>query len=92
MLHGSWKLAQPEDSELLDLTGEVEPFISVSVKERLSNLEPNRILVVKFNYEPTLHNLPRLLTPTPHRILLIRWNEEGAWEALIRVGEKNETT
>jgi proteasome lid subunit RPN8/RPN11/TusA-related sulfurtransferase len=92
LLHGSWKLAQPEDSELLDLTGEVEPFISVALKERLSNLEPNRILVVKFNYEPTLHNLPRLLTPTPHRILLIRWNEEGAWEALIRVGEKNETT
>jgi hypothetical protein len=24
--------------------------------------------------------------------LLIRWNEEGAWEALIRVGERNETT
>ncbi len=92
LLHGSWKLAQLEGSEVLDLTGEVEPFISVAVKERLSILEPNRILLVRFNYEPTLHNLPRLLVPTPHRILLVRWNEEGAWEALIRVGGKDETT
>jgi len=92
LLHGSWKLAQHEGSEVLDLTGEVEPFISVAVKERLSSLEPNRILLVRFNYEPTLHNLPRLLVPTPHRILLVRWNEDGAWEALIRVGGKDETT
>jgi len=92
LLHGSWKFAQHEGSEVLDLTGEVEPFIGVAVKERLSSLEPNRILKVRFNYEPTLHNLPRLLIPTPHRILLVLWNEEGAWEALVRVGERNETT
>ena len=92
LLHGSWKFAQPEDSELLDLTGEVEPFISVAVKERLSSLEPNQTLLVRFNYEPTLHNLPRLLVPTPHRILSVRWNEDGAWEALVRVGKKNEAS
>ena len=90
LLHGSWKLAEPESSDVLDLIGEVEPFVSVAVKERLSSLEPNQILLVSFNYEPTLHNLPRLLIPTHHRILLVRWNEKGVWEVLVRVGERNE--
>jgi proteasome lid subunit RPN8/RPN11/TusA-related sulfurtransferase len=91
LLHGSWKLnAQPEGSEVLNLTGEVEPFISIAAKERLSRLKPEHLLLLRFNYEPTLHNLTRFLSSTPHHILQVRWNEEGIWEVLVRVRERNE--
>lgn len=73
--------------DVLDLAGEVEPFVSIAVRERLSNLQPSRILLVRFTYEPALHSLPRSLSLTPHQLLQIRWNEEGTWELLVRVGK-----
>ncbi len=73
-----------ENAEVLDLQGEIEPFISITARERLSTLLPEKLLLVKFNYEPALHSLPRLLTASGHRILQVRWNEEGFWELLAR--------
>ncbi|MCS7186317.1 MAG: Mov34/MPN/PAD-1 family protein [Armatimonadota bacterium] len=84
-------LLNPEDQsegnfDVLDLTSEVEPFVSIGVREHLSKLQPNQVLLVKFTYEPALRSLPRSLTLTPHQILQIRWNEEGVWELLVRAG------
>ncbi len=75
-----------ETPEVLDLTGEVEPFVSIAVRERLSNLQPNQTLLVRFTHEPALHSLPRSVSLTSHQILQIRWNEEGAWELLVKAG------
>jgi len=76
-----------ERVDVLDLTGEVEPFVSIAVRERLSRLQPEGILLVRFTYEPALHSLPRSLSATPHRLLQVRWNEDGAWELVVRAGE-----
>ncbi|MCS7265959.1 MAG: Mov34/MPN/PAD-1 family protein [Armatimonadetes bacterium] len=73
-------------TEILDLKGEVEPFISISVRERLSKLMPDEILLIRFDYEPALYSLPRSLTTAGHQILQIRWNEDGFWEFLARSG------
>lgn len=88
LLQGSFNSSGQLDETLdvLDLTGEVEPFVSIAARERLSNLQPNQILLVKFTYEPALYSLPRSISLTSHQILQIRWNEEGAWELLVRVG------
>jgi len=72
------------DAETLDLIGEVEPFISITVRERLSALSPEKLSLVKFNYEPALYSLPRSLMTLGHQILQLRWNEEGFWELLAR--------
>jgi len=88
-LQATFNLGELDEAiDVLDLTGEVEPFVSIAVRERLSSLQPNQILLVKFNYEPALHSLPRSLSLTPHQILLTRWNEEGVWELLVRAGER----
>lgn len=76
-----------EELETLDLTGEIEPFISITVRERLSQLQSDQVLLVRFSYEPATHSLPRSLVSTPHRLLHVRWNEEGVWEVLVRVGK-----
>jgi proteasome lid subunit RPN8/RPN11/TusA-related sulfurtransferase len=89
LLQGSLpsKIAEDEQvTEVLDLTGEVEPFVSISARQKLSTLSPEKLLLVRFNYEPALYSLPRSLTASGHQILQVRWNEEGAWEVLARAG------
>lgn len=89
LLQGSppCKVTENEEvTEVLDLTDEVEPFVSIAARQRLSTLSPEKLLLVRFNYEPVLHSLPRSLVALGHQILQIRWNEEGAWEVLARVG------
>lgn len=88
LLHGShWQDAnQNEGVEVLDLTGEVEPFVTIAVRKRLSQIQPDWLLLVRFNHEPALHSLTRSLLSTHHLLLHVRWNEEGVWEALVRVG------
>lgn len=89
LLQGSLpcKVTENEEvAEVLDLTGEVEPFVSIASRQKLSTLSPEKILLVRFNYEPALHSLPRSLVALGHQILQIRWNEEGSWEVLVRAG------
>ncbi|MFN3421945.1 MAG: M67 family metallopeptidase [Armatimonadota bacterium] len=89
LLQGSLPCETAENeqvTEVLDLMGEVEPFVSIAVRQKLSTLSPEKLLLARFNYEPALHSLPRSLVALGHRILQIRWNEEGAWEVLARVG------
>ncbi|MFN4180196.1 MAG: Mov34/MPN/PAD-1 family protein [Armatimonadota bacterium] len=73
-----------EVTEVLDLTGEVEPFVSIAVRQQLSTFSPEKILLVRFNHEPALYSLPRSLVALGHQILQVRWNEGGAWEVLVR--------
>lgn len=90
--HFNFSIQPGETTDVLDLTGEVEPFVSIAVREKLSSLQPNQILLVKFTYEPALLSLPRSLSLTSHQPLQIRWNEEGAWELLVRAGKVEGTT
>ncbi len=76
---------------ILDLTDEVEPFITLRVKEQLQNLPTHQCLLVRFRYEPTLSRLPDALVAAGHTLLFVRWNEEGAWEVLVRAKGENKT-
>ncbi len=89
LLHGSpTEALSPllREAERLDLMDEVEPFITLQTLQRLRELEPGRALLVRFNYEPALANLSRIVAGEQD-LLLLQWNEEGAWELLLRSRE-----
>lgn len=68
----------------LDVFDEVEPFVTIAVKEALQRCPSGTTLLVRFNYEPALKTLPKALESDKHVPLLLRWNEEGHWELFAR--------
>ncbi len=75
-------VSQPQHT--LNLVGEVEPFITISVLDQINKLPPRSLLSVRFTYEPTRQHLPDRLTSEGHTILSFLWSERGYYELILR--------
>jgi proteasome lid subunit RPN8/RPN11/TusA-related sulfurtransferase len=74
----------PPPQRVVELVGEVEPFVSLAVRKVLEEVAAGTFVLFRFDYEPTLSSLPHLLERDGHAVLMVRWNEEGAWEVFVR--------
>jgi TusA-related sulfurtransferase len=75
----------PPVERVVELVGEVEPFVSLAARSAVKEVSAGTLVAIRFDYEPTLHTLPRLLEGEGHAVLRLCWNEEGAWEMVVRV-------
>ncbi|GBC98684.1 CysO-cysteine peptidase [bacterium HR17] len=75
----------PQDSAVLDLTGEVEPFVTLAVRSALKNRAAGSTMAVRFDCEAALHTLPRFLTADGHTLCALGWDETGAWQLWLKV-------
>jgi len=75
----------PPVDRVVELVGEVEPFVSLAARSAVKEVSAGTLVAIRFDYEPTLHTLPRLLEGEGHAVLRLCWNEEGAWEMVVRV-------
>lgn len=67
----------------LDLKGEVCPFTFVKTKLKLEELESGDTLVVTYDHEPAIGNVPRSLKSEGHKIISIEEIEPGLWNITI---------
>lgn len=77
---------EPKVDHRLELSDEVEPFVTIAAKEVMRQQPIGATVLVRFPCELALHTLPKALETAGHTVLLLRWNEDGAWELFARVG------
>ncbi|MDW8121249.1 MAG: M67 family metallopeptidase [Armatimonadota bacterium] len=71
--------------QVLNLTGEVEPFLTIGVKECVPHLPDGAVLLVRFDFEPAKKTLPSYFAQQGHQVRKVWWNEEGFYEVVVRV-------
>lgn len=79
------------ETRVVDITNEVEPFVTLSVRTHLESIPAGQLVRVRFNYEPALRTLLQALPSWGHQPLVVWWDEEGAWEILVRASSANQS-
>lgn len=73
---------QPD--RVIDLHGDHCPITFAKTKIALEEMAIGQVLLVKLNYEPAIHNVPRSVAMYGDEVLGVEEEGPGAWTLLIR--------